>query len=90
VGPWWDGRPGGTPVLRGCGGGLLAEAYSRASAGVKRNPARYAFAWPWGHRDAVDEAWRYLPQRNLLYLATSLKTFPGGMATRRCGNLTIG
>ena len=34
------GATSGTPVLRGCGGGLLREAYSRASVGVKRNPAR--------------------------------------------------
>jgi hypothetical protein len=27
-GPWWDGRPSGTPVLRGLDGRLPAEAYS--------------------------------------------------------------
>jgi len=26
-GPWWGGRPDGTPVLRGLGGGLRGEAY---------------------------------------------------------------
>ena len=40
-GPRWGGRPRGTPVLRGFDDGLLAEAYSRASAGVKRNPVRH-------------------------------------------------
>jgi hypothetical protein len=37
-GPWWDGRPSGTRVLRGFGGGLLLEAYSWGFAGVTRNP----------------------------------------------------
>jgi hypothetical protein len=45
MGPWWNGRPSGIPILRGCGEGLLLGAYSRASAGVKRNPTRHASAW---------------------------------------------
>jgi hypothetical protein len=45
-GPWWDGRPGGTPVLRGCGGGVRRRAYLWGLPSVKQNPARHATAWP--------------------------------------------
>jgi hypothetical protein len=53
----WDGRRCGTPVLCGCGGGVLPTAYSRALPGVKWNPARPASAWPWGPRDPAGEGW---------------------------------
>jgi hypothetical protein len=53
--------PPRTPILRGCGGEVLREGYSQALPGVKRNPARHASAWPWGHRDAVGERWSGRP-----------------------------
>jgi hypothetical protein len=72
-GPWRGGRPGGTPVLRGFDDGLPVEAYSRASAGVKRNPARHCQRLRMALGASRRGWWgmAVVSQYNLLYLATS-------------------
>jgi hypothetical protein len=70
AGPWGDGRPSGTPVLRGCGGGLLAEGYP---LGARRNQAqsrRSRFRAAPGHPDEGEAAWR-------LYPSATCHTWPG-------------
>ena len=69
-GPWWDGRPSGTPVLRGCGSRVRRRAYLWGLPGVKRNPA----ASPRG-RGPIETRLARGWSRRLQYRVTNVATY---------------